>query len=110
MQRLIIAAWDPPSAGRQGFSGRCRARDSPMTCRTRPIAAPSVAVQGLHQPEPPTVSRYVLTFRKVVPPRCTPLTEDGKVGTASLERLTAFRLDAGVHGLFVGVPPGRSPN
>jgi 4-hydroxy-tetrahydrodipicolinate synthase len=42
----------------------------------------------------------------VVPPLCTPLTEDGEVDTASLERLTGFLLDAGVHGLFVGGSTG----
>lgn len=42
----------------------------------------------------------------VVPPLCTPLTEDLEVDTASLERLTGFQLDAGVHGLFVGGSTG----
>jgi 4-hydroxy-tetrahydrodipicolinate synthase len=45
-------------------------------------------------------------FHGVVPPLCTPLTQDGEVDTASLERLTAFQLDAGVHGLFVGGSTG----
>lgn len=45
-------------------------------------------------------------FHGVVPPLCTPLTEDGEVDTASLARLTAFQLDAGVHGLFVGGSTG----
>ena len=45
-------------------------------------------------------------FHGVVPPLCTPLTQDGDVDTASLERLTAFQLDAGVHGLFVGGSTG----
>ncbi|MFI0723124.1 dihydrodipicolinate synthase family protein [Streptomyces sp. NPDC021224] len=45
-------------------------------------------------------------FHGVVPPLCTPLTEDGEVDTASLERLTGFLLDAGVHGLFVGGSTG----
>ncbi|MER7678521.1 dihydrodipicolinate synthase family protein [Streptomyces sp. NPDC096934] len=45
-------------------------------------------------------------FHGVIPPLCTPLTEDGEVDTASLERLTAFQLDAGVHGLFVGGSTG----
>ncbi|HZG05852.1 MAG TPA: dihydrodipicolinate synthase family protein [Streptomyces sp.] len=40
-------------------------------------------------------------FRGVIPPLCTPLTDDGEVDTASLERLCGFLLDAGVHGLFV---------
>jgi 4-hydroxy-tetrahydrodipicolinate synthase len=37
----------------------------------------------------------------VVPPVCTPLTPERDLDVASLERLTAFLLDAGVHGLFV---------
>ncbi|MFI0900898.1 dihydrodipicolinate synthase family protein [Streptomyces sp. NPDC020983] len=45
-------------------------------------------------------------FHGVVPPLCTPLTEDGEVDTASLERLTGFLLEAGVHGLFVGGSTG----
>ena len=45
-------------------------------------------------------------FHGVVPPLCTPLTEDGEVDTASLARLAAFQLDAGVHGLFVGGSTG----
>jgi 4-hydroxy-tetrahydrodipicolinate synthase len=45
-------------------------------------------------------------FHGVIPPLCTPLTEEGEVDTASLERLTAFQLDAGVHGLFVGGSTG----
>ncbi|SEN92969.1 dihydrodipicolinate synthase family protein [Actinacidiphila rubida] len=45
-------------------------------------------------------------FHGVIPPLCTPLTEDGEVDTASLERLTGFLLDAGVHGLFVGGSTG----
>jgi 4-hydroxy-tetrahydrodipicolinate synthase len=45
-------------------------------------------------------------FHGVVPPLCTPLTQEGEVDTASLERLTGFLLDAGVHGLFVGGSTG----
>ncbi|GAA2431735.1 dihydrodipicolinate synthase family protein [Streptomyces macrosporus] len=45
-------------------------------------------------------------FHGVVPPLCTPLTENGEVDTASLERLCGFLLDAGVHGLFVGGSTG----
>lgn len=37
----------------------------------------------------------------VVPPVCTPLTPERELDVASLERLTAFLLDAGMHGLFV---------
>ncbi|MGW0517535.1 dihydrodipicolinate synthase family protein [Crossiella sp. NPDC003009] len=37
----------------------------------------------------------------VVPPVCTPLTSQRDLDVPSLERLTAYLLDAGVHGLFV---------
>lgn len=37
----------------------------------------------------------------VVPPLCTPLTPERELDVPSLERLTRFLLDAGVHGLFV---------
>lgn len=40
-------------------------------------------------------------FGGIVPPVCTPLTEDYEIDTASLERLIRFQLDAGVHGLFM---------
>jgi 4-hydroxy-tetrahydrodipicolinate synthase len=40
-------------------------------------------------------------FGGIVPPVCTPMTEDFEVDTASLERLIGFLLDAGVHGLFM---------
>lgn len=40
-------------------------------------------------------------FQGVVPPVCTPLTPERELDVASLERLAAFLLDAGVHGLFV---------
>lgn len=40
------------------------------------------------------------TFQGVIPPVLTPLTMDGEVDTASLERLVEFLLDAGVSGLF----------
>ncbi|WP_236791358.1 dihydrodipicolinate synthase family protein [Amycolatopsis sp. GM8] len=39
--------------------------------------------------------------RGVVPPVCTPLTPGRELDVPSLERLTGFLLDAGVHGLFV---------
>ena len=39
-------------------------------------------------------------FTGVIPPVVTPLTEDGAVDTASLERLVAHLLDGGVNGLF----------
>lgn len=41
------------------------------------------------------------TFRGVVPPILTPLTAEGEVDVASLERLTEHLLASGVHGLFV---------
>ena len=37
----------------------------------------------------------------VVPPVCTPLTPERELDVASLERLAAFLVEAGVHGLFV---------
>ncbi len=40
-------------------------------------------------------------FGGIVPPLCTPMTESFDIDTQSLERLIAFQLDAGVHGLFV---------
>jgi 4-hydroxy-tetrahydrodipicolinate synthase len=39
-------------------------------------------------------------FTGVIPPVVTPLTEDGAIDRASLERLVAHLLDAGVDGLF----------
>lgn len=40
-------------------------------------------------------------FTGIVPPVCTPLTPDGGVDKASLERLFNFQIDAGVDALFV---------
>jgi 4-hydroxy-tetrahydrodipicolinate synthase len=40
-------------------------------------------------------------FGGIVPPVCTPLTEDQEVDTASLARLLTFLLEGGVHGVFV---------
>lgn len=37
----------------------------------------------------------------VVPPVCTPLTPERELDVPSLERLSAFLIEAGVHGLFV---------
>nr|WP_027941987.1 dihydrodipicolinate synthase family protein [Amycolatopsis taiwanensis] len=37
----------------------------------------------------------------VVPPVCTPLTPERELDVPSLERLAAFLIDAGMHGLFV---------
>jgi 4-hydroxy-tetrahydrodipicolinate synthase len=37
----------------------------------------------------------------IIPPVCTPLTDDWEVDTASLEKLIDFLLDGGVHGLFL---------
>ncbi len=41
------------------------------------------------------------TFRGVVPPILTPLTEQGEVDVASLQRLAEHLVASGVHGLFV---------
>ena len=40
-------------------------------------------------------------FGGVVPPVCTPLTENHEIDVPSLERLIRFQLDAGVHGVFM---------
>ncbi|MEI6844929.1 MAG: dihydrodipicolinate synthase family protein [Actinomycetes bacterium] len=40
-------------------------------------------------------------LRGVVPPLCTPFTEDFQIDEASLRRLVNHLIDAGVHGLFV---------
>ncbi|NSC24890.1 dihydrodipicolinate synthase family protein [Streptomyces albus subsp. chlorinus] len=42
----------------------------------------------------------------VLPPLCAPLTEDGELDAASLERLCGFLLEAGVDGLFVNGSTG----
>ncbi|MBO8194651.1 dihydrodipicolinate synthase family protein [Streptomyces oryzae] len=42
----------------------------------------------------------------VIPPLCTPLTEDRELDVGSLERLCGFLLDAGVDGLFVNGSTG----
>ncbi|GAA3751258.1 dihydrodipicolinate synthase family protein [Streptomyces tremellae] len=42
----------------------------------------------------------------VVPPVCTPLTDERELDVPSLERLCGFLLDAGVTGLFVGGSTG----
>jgi 4-hydroxy-tetrahydrodipicolinate synthase len=47
-------------------------------------------------------------LRGVIPPLTTPLTPDGDVDTASLGRLCAFLLTAGVDGLFVGGSSGEA--
>ncbi|MCA5892218.1 dihydrodipicolinate synthase family protein [Isoptericola sp. NEAU-Y5] len=41
------------------------------------------------------------TFHGIVPPVLTPLTADGEVDTASLERLVRHLVESGVHGVFV---------
>jgi 4-hydroxy-tetrahydrodipicolinate synthase len=43
----------------------------------------------------------IVNFNGVVPPVCTPLTEDFQIDVPSLERLIRFQLDGGVHGLFM---------
>jgi 4-hydroxy-tetrahydrodipicolinate synthase len=40
-------------------------------------------------------------FGGIVPPVCTPFTEDGEVDIPSLEKLLRHLMDGGVHGLFV---------
>lgn len=40
-------------------------------------------------------------FGGIVPPLCTPMTEDFEVDVASLRRLIEFQIAAGVHGLFI---------
>jgi 4-hydroxy-tetrahydrodipicolinate synthase len=47
-----------------------------------------------------------LRLHGVVPPLVTPLDETGAVDRASLERLVAFLLDAGVDGVFLGGSTG----
>lgn len=44
----------------------------------------------------------------VIPPLTTPLTDDGDVDAASLERLCGFLITAGVDGLFVGGSSGEA--
>lgn len=44
----------------------------------------------------------------VIPPLTTPLTPDGEVDTASMERLCGFLITAGVDGLFVGGSSGET--
>ncbi|MBB5436259.1 dihydrodipicolinate synthase family protein [Nocardiopsis composta] len=46
------------------------------------------------------------SLRGVIPPLATPLGGDGQVDRPSLERLVAFQLDAGVHGVFIGGSTG----
>lgn len=41
------------------------------------------------------------SFGGILPPVCTPLTEEFEVDVPSLERLLSFQLDAGVHGIFL---------
>jgi 4-hydroxy-tetrahydrodipicolinate synthase len=48
------------------------------------------------------------TLRGVIPPLTTPLTPDGDVDTASMERLCGFLIAAGVDGLFVGGSSGET--
>jgi len=40
------------------------------------------------------------TLHGIIPPICTPLTPEGELDVASVRRLVAFQLDAGVHGIF----------
>lgn len=50
--------------------------------------------------EPSVTPRSTPRFSGVIPPVVTPLTEDGEVDTASLERVVARLLDGGVDALF----------
>jgi 4-hydroxy-tetrahydrodipicolinate synthase len=50
----------------------------------------------------PMPEQHTTVLRGVVPPLCTPLTEDGAVDRRSLARLCEFLIGAGVDGLFVG--------
>ncbi len=67
-------------------------------------AAP-LATRGTTQTEPslnPEPELLVTTpFRGIVPPVLTPLTTEGEVDVASLERLVDHLVTEGVHGLFV---------
>ncbi|GHO42652.1 dihydrodipicolinate synthase family protein [Ktedonospora formicarum] len=47
------------------------------------------------------MTHHLTRFIGVVPPLCTPMTTDFEVDIPSLERLIAFQLENGVHGLFV---------
>lgn len=41
------------------------------------------------------------TLKGIIPPVCTPFTEQHEIDVPSLEKLLDFQLDAGVHGLFM---------
>ena len=43
---------------------------------------------------------YPENFGGVVPPLCTPFTNDGKIDAASLERLVEYQIEGGVTGIF----------
>ncbi|EEN84741.1 dihydrodipicolinate synthetase family [Rhodococcus erythropolis SK121] len=47
------------------------------------------------------MSTETTTFSGIVPPIVTPLTLEGEIDTASLERLLSLQIEAGVGGLFV---------
>jgi 4-hydroxy-tetrahydrodipicolinate synthase len=42
-----------------------------------------------------------LTLYGIIPPVCTPFTEDHEVDVPSLERLLGYLLERGVHGVFM---------
>ena len=42
-----------------------------------------------------------LVLKGIVPPICTPFTEENELDIPSLKRLIEWQLDAGVHGLFM---------
>src|SRR5690349_17815937 len=47
------------------------------------------------------MTHHLTQFSGVIPPLCTPMTTDFEVDIPSLERLIAFQLENGVHGLFI---------
>jgi 4-hydroxy-tetrahydrodipicolinate synthase len=57
----------------------------------------------------PTTIRPDVALSGVIPPITTPLTPDGEVDVASLERLVEFELAAGVHALFALGTGGEGP-
>ena len=46
------------------------------------------------------MSGSLRNYEGIVPPVCTPFTENDEIDVPSLERLLRFQLDAGVHGIF----------
>ncbi len=44
---------------------------------------------------------HSLALHGIIPPMCTPLTEDGEIDAPSVRRLVDHLIDGGVHGIFV---------